>query len=136
MESRAKHPIFNLLIVNHDARFREECHEAVFNSEFNGRGAAVVRTARAPQIQSGTVSLELPNVLNDARHRNPGCTGGSHQRVIDVHVNNHIVADHAEFAVGLSNIFRYLPVRPGLNNPFADSVAHLRSIAEEERSCR
>jgi hypothetical protein len=28
-------------------------------------------------------------VLNDARHRNPLCASGSHQRVIDIDVNNH-----------------------------------------------
>ena len=89
MESRTKHPILYLLIVNHDARFRKKCHKAVFNPEFDGCGAAVVPTSCAPQIERGTVSLELPNVFNDARHRNPLCASGSHQRVIDINVNNH-----------------------------------------------
>jgi len=44
MESRAKHPISHLLVVNHDARFWEKCHEAVLNSKFDGGRAAVVRT--------------------------------------------------------------------------------------------
>src|SRR5580765_5406537 len=86
MESRTKHPIFNLLVVNHDARLRKEPHKAVLDSEFDGCGPAVVRTACTPQIQRRTVSLELPNVLNDARHRNSRCASGSHKRVIDIDV--------------------------------------------------
>jgi len=89
MESRTKHPISHLLVVNHDPRLRKESYKAVLDSEFDGCGPAVVRTTCAPQIQRGTVSLELPNVLNDARHRNPGCTTGSHKRVINIDVNNH-----------------------------------------------
>ena len=89
MESRAEHPILYLLIVNHDARFREKSHKAVFNAEFDSCVAAIVRTSCAPQIKRGTVSLELTNVLNDAHYGNPGCAGGSHQRVVHINVNNH-----------------------------------------------
>lgn len=89
VESCAKHPILYLLIVNHDARLREKCHKAVFNAEFDSCSATVVCASSTPQIERSPVCLELPNVLNDAHHRNSSCASGSHQRVIDINVNNH-----------------------------------------------
>lgn len=89
MKRRTKHPILDLLVVNHDARLRKKCHEAIFDTKFNRSGAAIVRTARAPQIQRGTIGFELSHMFDDARDRNPSPASGSYQRVIDVDVNDH-----------------------------------------------
>jgi hypothetical protein len=89
MENRTIYPVFHLLVVNHDPRLREESHEAVLNSKFNSRGAAVIRTTCTPQIQRGAIRLKLPNMLDNARHGNSGCATGSHKRVIDIDVNDH-----------------------------------------------
>jgi hypothetical protein len=100
MESCAKYPIFYLLVVNHDSRFWEEACETVFDSEFAGGRSAIFRTARAPEIQRGTVSFELPDVFDDARHGNSRCASGLDECVINVNVNDHGVV------VGVGSLMR------------------------------
>jgi hypothetical protein len=100
MESGTEYPIFHLLVVNYDAGLGKESRKTILDSKFDSCGPAVVRTSCAPQIQRGTISFELPNVFDDARHRNSSCASRSHKRVIYIDVNDH----NSDEASGLARL--------------------------------
>jgi hypothetical protein len=89
MERRAVDPVLDFLVVNHDTRLGQKACEAVGDAEFDRGVAAVIRTAGTPQIQRGTIGLELPHMLDYAWDWNPAPTSRPYQRVVHVHVNNH-----------------------------------------------
>lgn len=88
-------PVADGLVVDEDARLRQEGTEAAADPELLGGFTGIVRAARTPEIELGAFLEELLDVFDHIGHGNALVPDAPHQRVVDVNVDHRILARHA-----------------------------------------
>ena len=89
MECRAENPVPHFLVVNDDARFREESGEAIRDTKLRGSLPAILCSSGAPKVKLGSIRLKSSYMLNHGSHGNSGRAHTAKERVININVNNH-----------------------------------------------
>jgi hypothetical protein len=89
MERRAENPVPDFLVVDDDARFREESNEAIRDAELRGGLPAILCSSGAPKVELGSICLEASDMLNDGSYGNSGRARTANEGVININVNNH-----------------------------------------------
>jgi hypothetical protein len=89
MERRAENPVPHFLVVNDDARFREERGEAIRDAKLRGGLSAILCSSGAPKVKLGSIFLKSSHMLNHGSHGNSGRAHTPNERVININVNNH-----------------------------------------------